>query len=190
FSYCESYKGDMGGDFFVTQLEQTLEALFLYIAFMTGLIYLKTNDMVFTLIAAGNFYLLWEAIRVSKRDFRWEIMEFSDLEELKEEPNTEEDPYADHYRQPELRLPTDRTSSNELPAGAQAAPIAHGTRLQAAQDALVFKSPESWDVLRKLAAGEEVRAAGAPLVCAGFPMVALIGGGAVELDYLHIIAEP
>jgi hypothetical protein len=104
--YAETKKEDSGGVFFVQALHQTQQGLFIYIAVMTGVLLERSASSVPGMIAACAFFGNGFFMKRFDDDFRWESMDFKELDSLDEEdrrsPAAEDE---ENYKNPLLPKP-------------------------------------------------------------------------------------
>jgi len=128
FTFAETKKSDLGGDFFLRQLLHTQQGVFLYVVLMTGVLMERSDTWVPGAIAASSFAYLTNSFLRFQSEFQLREM---GLHEIQHEgsgdkslriysiddssgSNEEEPPDQyqsdEHYKQPELPPPPSPTA--------------------------------------------------------------------------------
>jgi hypothetical protein len=106
FTEVENRKPDSGGMFWVTQLYETQQGLFLYVLLMSGVLAQRAGNPGPSILAAVSFVPLGWAYQSFKRRFRWQHLQAEDILEDDLDGNkaqiTTRTPTRLSYRQPEL----------------------------------------------------------------------------------------
>merc|ERR1712039_881835 len=106
FVYAETAKPDLGGEFFITQLKHVQYGMHLYVVLMTGALLQRSSTTYPGIIAGSALVVTIWARDKFKREFRWEFLEFNELDEvLDEEHKRMRASKMANYKQPELPQP-------------------------------------------------------------------------------------
>lgn len=106
FTEVEGRKPDSGGMFWVTQLYETQQGLFLFVLLMSGVLAQRASGPGPSILAASSFVPLGWAYQGFKRRYRWQHLQVEDIidedmDENKPKINMRT-PTRSNYRQPEL----------------------------------------------------------------------------------------
>jgi len=108
FVYAETTKPDLGGEFYVTQMKHVQAGMHLYVVVMTGVLLQRSSSVYPGIIAGCSLIVTIWAQRRFARQFRWEFLEFNELDEvLDEEHKRFRKSKRSTYKQPELPQPAD-----------------------------------------------------------------------------------
>jgi len=99
--FCEKKKPDLGGVFYVTQLQHVQQGMFIYLILMTGVLLERASDMWPGFIAGLCLIFMRESYAGFKRQFRWESLSFEELKEL-DSSGAKAKQTGLKYEQPEL----------------------------------------------------------------------------------------
>eukprot|EP00930_Biecheleria_cincta_P000945 TRINITY_DN102127_c0_g1_i1.p1 TRINITY_DN102127_c0_g1~~TRINITY_DN102127_c0_g1_i1.p1 ORF type:complete len:841 (-),score=166.57 TRINITY_DN102127_c0_g1_i1:9-2465(-) len=106
FTEVENRKPDSGGMFWVTQLYETQQGLFLFVLLMSGVLAQRAGNPGPGILAASSFVPLGWAYQSFKRRFRWQHLQVEDIIDDGMDQNkakiTMRTPTRSSYRQPEL----------------------------------------------------------------------------------------
>lgn len=97
FAFAEKRKPDLGGEFFVTALRQTLYCLFIYITVMTGILFQTTSSRIPALLALLSALFLLHSCYKFEHEFPWEHPEVFESWDIPPGPSQGD------YLQPELQ---------------------------------------------------------------------------------------
>lgn len=105
FAFAETRKPDLGGVFYVTQLEHLQYGLLLYVVLMIGLLGQRAPGLGPMLVVVPCLWRLWCDRRHLQRALQWEALPYEEVA-----TSTEDEKIAKGlvYRQPELDLPAER----------------------------------------------------------------------------------
>jgi hypothetical protein len=104
-TYAEVMKGDSGGCLFVQAVTQLQQGLFIYITLMTGVLLERADTVVPGAIAAAAFCVNGYAMKLFQDSFRWESLDFKELDSCDEQDMKDQSEEKGHYKNPLLPAP-------------------------------------------------------------------------------------
>lgn len=122
FAYAETTKnGDLGGEFFVSQLWHTQYSLFIFVLLMSGVLFKRADGVGPGVVAFVNLGIIILALARFRNIFRWEFQEFKDVKTKQEDFDFDRFlPMRMTYKQPELPIPKSMQDEGIKETGRQA----------------------------------------------------------------------
>lgn len=101
-TFAESKKPDLGGPFWVTQLTQVMQSMFLYIILMVGVLMVRSSTKWPSVIAALSFVYMFVAYYRFSRAFQWETLSLNEMQAFAGDDGGTATATRSTYEQPEL----------------------------------------------------------------------------------------